>query len=501
MATSLDLAIAAIRSGRKEEGRQLLNLLIQQNPNNEMAWLWMSSVVTSDEQRARCLYHVLAINPNSEIARRGLQMLGIVVSDSRPVKVPRDSQPIQIPKPTPQPQAIPVEERRPFRIDPKTITDELPFTPIRPPLAPAPPESLTLTSASGKTPVTGPENVFPVAPGVSQPVAPANQPPQLPLRAPMAGPTKSTRLQELSKLLNDASQPGTAVGEARGSNEAQKGDSAAQPPASATPGPGQQAQTDTNPMPEPSPPQGAAPQSSPPNHELPNQPAYQGGMSPGQQTFPNPMAGQDTRPSQPIWGPYSNPAMGMPLPPQNQQQYPVQPGPFNQANVTMAMPTPYLQPQYVAVPIHSNPTMGMPLPPQNGVAPHPSEPIPVIHSNTTMGMAVYTPQFQPILPQNPGIHSNSTMLMPTMTEVEARARFLANQATNLNANMPSPALARQADLADYQRAAARRSPGPKPQDENEGEEVNILMVIIFGTLSITAFGGLGMLLLLAFTSG
>jgi hypothetical protein len=172
MATSLELAITAIRSGRKEEGRQLLNLLIQQNPNNEMAWLWMSSVVHTDEQRARCLYHVLAINPGNELARRGLQLLGIVVSDSRPVKVPRDSQPIPVQRPqteaatpwpvpptgsTPGPgetqplaqavaknsapespapalnQTEPMEERRPFRLDPKTITQELPFTPIREP--------------------------------------------------------------------------------------------------------------------------------------------------------------------------------------------------------------------------------------------------------------------------------------------------------------------------------------------------------------------------------
>ena len=97
MATSLELAITAIRSNRKDEGRQLLNLLIQENPNNEAAWLWMSSVVDTDEQRARCLYHVLAVNPDNQIARRGLQLLGIVVSDSRPVKVPRDSQPIKIP--------------------------------------------------------------------------------------------------------------------------------------------------------------------------------------------------------------------------------------------------------------------------------------------------------------------------------------------------------------------------------------------------------------------
>src|SRR5512147_201706 len=111
MATSLELAITAIRSGRKDEGRQLLNLLIQQNPNNEMAWLWMSSVVNTDEQRARCLYHVLAINPTNEMARRGLQLLGITVSDSRPVKVPRDSQPIPIQRvqpDTPLPGPLPL---------------------------------------------------------------------------------------------------------------------------------------------------------------------------------------------------------------------------------------------------------------------------------------------------------------------------------------------------------------------------------------------------------
>src|SRR5215510_703211 len=134
MAASLELAISAIRSGRKEEGRQLLNLLIQQNPNNEMAWVWMSSVVETDEQRARCLYHALAINPSSQLARRGLQVLGIVVSDSRPVKIPSDSQPIQIQRPTlSSPPQIPVPEmgQSPVSATPqRTITEELPFTPL-----------------------------------------------------------------------------------------------------------------------------------------------------------------------------------------------------------------------------------------------------------------------------------------------------------------------------------------------------------------------------------
>ena len=57
----------------------------------------------------------------------GKLKIGIVVSDSRPVKIPRDSKPIPIPKPTSG------QERRPFLIDPQAIADELPFTPVTAP--------------------------------------------------------------------------------------------------------------------------------------------------------------------------------------------------------------------------------------------------------------------------------------------------------------------------------------------------------------------------------
>ena len=57
---------------------------------------------------------------------------------------------------------------------------------------------------------------------------------------------------------------------------------------------------------------------------------------------------------------------------------------------------------------------------------------------------------------------------------------------------------------DYRSANAAR-PAAKRQkrrveQEEEGDEVNILAVIIFGSLSVTALGGLGMLILLMFTS-
>jgi hypothetical protein len=401
MATSLELAITAIRSGRKEEGRQLLNLLIQQNPNNEMAWLWMSSVVNTDEQRARCLYHVLAINPDNSLARRGLQILGIVVSDSRPVKVPRDSQPIPVqrpqdevttpwpvpaassfqpletqPLPTQQPepsaanQTAPMEERRPFRLDPKTITQELPFIPIREPFAEPARRSPSAFVARADQPAA--------AEGAQEP---SESPPPAEL-APAVTPNSDKALIPLP--LPDFPDP--------------------LPPNPSNPA------TDTNlPPPQPQPDSMTAAESAP--------------------TFGSGITPNETRPSQPIWVTHSNVTMGMPTPgPQNQPPYSA---PGINSNVTMGMPTPYFQPQnpLQAMPaIHSNATMGMPFPPQNGPTPQPSDPLPMMQPNGMMGMAYAPAPFPVPYPQNQVYHSSSTMAMPTMTEAEARARFLASQA-------------------------------------------------------------------------
>lgn len=53
----------------------MLAASLQQNPTDEMAWLWLSDVVESDAKRMDCLKRVLAINPRNAAARRGLEML------------------------------------------------------------------------------------------------------------------------------------------------------------------------------------------------------------------------------------------------------------------------------------------------------------------------------------------------------------------------------------------------------------------------------------------
>lgn len=547
MATSLELAITAIRSGRREEGRQLLNLLIQQNPNNEMAWLWMSSVVDNDEQRARCLYHVLAIDPGNAVARQGLKVLGIVVSDSRPVKVPRDSQPINIPKPTPQAQngpfkALPAstdsEERRPFRIDPQSIVDELPFTPVKTPFS----ESLmpnSVTSSASKpvlaaqtTPKTNDQTGalqkqveprwFQRAKASSQnppppkrqtgtlppsvepaPVTPVGNAPKptpfkvnrstgsLPLRPEpipigraKSGPTIAPRQKPQTGPLSTP----LALNQDDPNSLPKRGQTEPMPTPAEPIAPAQ-TQTPTaisqnsisgsgdyTPV-QPSRPQASQSQPQPleqsaqwNNGPMNQQWVTQQGQvyTTGQPAANGPMALQDTRPT---------PPMSMPQAPT--QVYPTMeayPGyngqPGYGAPYAYNSNMPMQHHSQAAAAINSQVTMGMPINGQMMYSPQGG--MPMVHANTTMGVPLQMPMQQP---QNPALHSNSTMVMqpgqPNLVDYGSGQPLRRQKSTPTN---------NKYDEAD---------------EENEG--INILAVIIFGSLSVTALGGLGMLLLLMFT--
>jgi hypothetical protein len=79
----LEQAIVAAKAGRKAEARHLLETLLDADDRNERAWLWMSSVVDSDEERIICLENVLTINPQHEVARRGLVAMGVNLGADR----------------------------------------------------------------------------------------------------------------------------------------------------------------------------------------------------------------------------------------------------------------------------------------------------------------------------------------------------------------------------------------------------------------------------------
>ena len=67
-------AIALIKSGDKDSGQKLLFEIVNSDPGNEHAWLWLVSVVSPD-QRIFCLEKALSVNPGNIQARQYLEKL------------------------------------------------------------------------------------------------------------------------------------------------------------------------------------------------------------------------------------------------------------------------------------------------------------------------------------------------------------------------------------------------------------------------------------------
>lgn len=119
MPDNLQQAITAIKSGDKKNGRQLLMEVLKADSRNEDAWLWMTQVLDSDDERIKCLQTVLKINPDNEKARRGLaklqqkQMQQLAQVDTpevktrlKPIKSSSRPQPSLSPSPQPLTQEL-----------------------------------------------------------------------------------------------------------------------------------------------------------------------------------------------------------------------------------------------------------------------------------------------------------------------------------------------------------------------------------------------------------
>ena len=67
--------IAAAKNGDRTQAREILYDVVDQEPKNEVAWVWLSYVVDTIEDRQICLENVLLINPENVYASGGLQQL------------------------------------------------------------------------------------------------------------------------------------------------------------------------------------------------------------------------------------------------------------------------------------------------------------------------------------------------------------------------------------------------------------------------------------------
>ncbi|HET9915451.1 MAG TPA: hypothetical protein VFQ13_26400 [Anaerolineales bacterium] len=65
----LQRAIQAARAGQKVEARDLLIELVEVEPRNELAWMWLSGLVDSPEDQLIACENVLTINPANERVR------------------------------------------------------------------------------------------------------------------------------------------------------------------------------------------------------------------------------------------------------------------------------------------------------------------------------------------------------------------------------------------------------------------------------------------------
>lgn len=100
MNSNIDEAIAAIKGGDKETGRKLLLKLLESNPQNEQAWLWLASTVNG-ERKKYCLEKVLRLNPRNDLAKQELEK---VKEGEKPRYFPR-------PQPTSEPTVVGVENK------------------------------------------------------------------------------------------------------------------------------------------------------------------------------------------------------------------------------------------------------------------------------------------------------------------------------------------------------------------------------------------------------
>lgn len=96
----LDQARQAVEKGDRETGKRLLVSLLHANPRHVPAWLLLSDIVDSDQQREDCLHRVLALDPGHPLA---LEKLG-----TRPLAHPRSGS--AAPRGTAAPSSLSMEE-------------------------------------------------------------------------------------------------------------------------------------------------------------------------------------------------------------------------------------------------------------------------------------------------------------------------------------------------------------------------------------------------------
>ena len=58
---AIDIAVEAVNRGDMGKGKAALNWVLEQDPENTTAWLWLACCMTDDEAKQDCYKHVSLI--------------------------------------------------------------------------------------------------------------------------------------------------------------------------------------------------------------------------------------------------------------------------------------------------------------------------------------------------------------------------------------------------------------------------------------------------------
>jgi thioredoxin-like negative regulator of GroEL len=71
----LGMAIQSARNGNKQGARVMLRQVLNQDPKNERAMLWMAKTANSKTERQQWLERVLTVNPENTTAQKALNQM------------------------------------------------------------------------------------------------------------------------------------------------------------------------------------------------------------------------------------------------------------------------------------------------------------------------------------------------------------------------------------------------------------------------------------------
>jgi hypothetical protein len=69
-------AIQKVKAGQKGQARKLLREIVEAQPDQEAAWLWLAAAEETEAEKRRCLERALQLNPENETTQQALARLG-----------------------------------------------------------------------------------------------------------------------------------------------------------------------------------------------------------------------------------------------------------------------------------------------------------------------------------------------------------------------------------------------------------------------------------------